>query len=240
MSASPAARRSATRSCRWRCSSRGWRSSTRPISGLDIDALRTVADGVNRPARPDARHARHHPLPAPARLHRARPRARAGSTAGSSAPAARSWRSSWRQRAMPRSAAPRRPRARGGGREATHGSSPRCQPVPERYAALFGRRAAPSCPAAGTPRSARWRERELRALPQRRLPERPRPRRGSTPTSRSWREPADGAGARAGASAATSVAPLARRRDRRARRLIFVNGHYRAELSATSAACRRA
>ena len=31
MSAFPAARRSATRSCRWRCSSRGSRCSTRPI-----------------------------------------------------------------------------------------------------------------------------------------------------------------------------------------------------------------
>ena len=31
MSASPAARRSATRSCKWRCCSRGWRCSTRPI-----------------------------------------------------------------------------------------------------------------------------------------------------------------------------------------------------------------
>ena len=31
ISASRAARRSATRSCRWRCSSRAWRSSTRPI-----------------------------------------------------------------------------------------------------------------------------------------------------------------------------------------------------------------
>jgi Fe-S cluster assembly ATP-binding protein len=32
---------------RWRCSSRRSRSSTRPIQGLDIDALKMVADGVN-------------------------------------------------------------------------------------------------------------------------------------------------------------------------------------------------
>ena len=47
MSASPAARRSGTRSCRWRSSSRRSPSWTRPTSGLDIDALRVVADGVN-------------------------------------------------------------------------------------------------------------------------------------------------------------------------------------------------
>ncbi len=47
MSASPAARRSAWKSCRWRCWSRSSASSTRPISGLDIDALKIAADGVN-------------------------------------------------------------------------------------------------------------------------------------------------------------------------------------------------
>ena len=47
MRASPAARRSATRSCRWQCSDRGWRLLDETDSGLDIDALRTVADGVN-------------------------------------------------------------------------------------------------------------------------------------------------------------------------------------------------
>ena len=61
-------------------------------SGLDIDALRTVADGVNRLRSPEPRHHRHHPLPAPARLHRARPGSRAGGRARSSAAAARSWR----------------------------------------------------------------------------------------------------------------------------------------------------
>ncbi len=46
-------------------------------SGLDIDALKVVARGRQRPARPRARGAGDHPLPAPARLHRPRPRARA-------------------------------------------------------------------------------------------------------------------------------------------------------------------
>ena len=44
--ASAAARRSATRSCRWPSSSPSWRSSTRPTRGLDIDALRIVAKGI--------------------------------------------------------------------------------------------------------------------------------------------------------------------------------------------------
>ena len=47
-------------------------------SGLDIDALRIVADGVNALRTPDRGHAGDHPLPAPARLHQTRPRARAG------------------------------------------------------------------------------------------------------------------------------------------------------------------
>ena len=40
-------------------------------SGLDIDALRTVADGVNALAQPGSRHAGHHPLSAPARPYQA-------------------------------------------------------------------------------------------------------------------------------------------------------------------------
>ena len=44
---SPAARRSATRSSRWPCSSRGWPILDETDSGLDIDALRVVANGVN-------------------------------------------------------------------------------------------------------------------------------------------------------------------------------------------------
>jgi Fe-S cluster assembly ATP-binding protein len=39
-------------------------------SGLDIDALRIVADGVNTLKRPDTRDDRRHALPAPAELHR--------------------------------------------------------------------------------------------------------------------------------------------------------------------------
>jgi Fe-S cluster assembly ATP-binding protein len=56
-------------------------------SGLDIDALKVVASGVNslRSARPCDRDG--HPLPAAARLHRARLRARAGPAAASCAPA---------------------------------------------------------------------------------------------------------------------------------------------------------
>ena len=51
--ASPAARRSAWRSCSSRSSVPSSRSSTRPTPGLDIDALRVVANGVNSVAGPD-------------------------------------------------------------------------------------------------------------------------------------------------------------------------------------------
>ena len=47
-------------------------------SGLDIDALRIVADGVNPLRTPGPRHHPDHPLPAPARLRRAGPGACAG------------------------------------------------------------------------------------------------------------------------------------------------------------------
>ena len=47
-------------------------------SGLDIDALRIVADGVNTLKRRRQRDDRRDALPAPAQLHRARLRARAG------------------------------------------------------------------------------------------------------------------------------------------------------------------
>ena len=46
-------------------------------SGLDIDALRVVSEGVNALRSPERAVHRRHPLPAPARLHRARLRARA-------------------------------------------------------------------------------------------------------------------------------------------------------------------
>ncbi len=47
-------------------------------SGLDIDALRVVANGVNQPPRAGQRFRAGHALPAPAQLHRARLRARDG------------------------------------------------------------------------------------------------------------------------------------------------------------------
>ena len=75
--ASRAARRSATRSSRWRVLEPKLAILDETDSGLDIDALKIVADGVNamRSARP--RDHRRHPLPAAAQLHRARLRARA-------------------------------------------------------------------------------------------------------------------------------------------------------------------
>jgi Fe-S cluster assembly ATP-binding protein len=38
-------------------------------SGLDIDALKIVSDGVNHLRGPEPRHPPHHPLPAPPQLH---------------------------------------------------------------------------------------------------------------------------------------------------------------------------
>jgi Fe-S cluster assembly ATP-binding protein len=64
-------------SCRWRCSSRASRCSTRPTPGLDIDALKIVSEGVNRLRSPERSFVVHHALPAPAQLHRAGHRARA-------------------------------------------------------------------------------------------------------------------------------------------------------------------
>ena len=46
-------------------------------SGLDIDALKLVANGVNAMRSPERAVHRRHPLPAAAQLHRARLRARA-------------------------------------------------------------------------------------------------------------------------------------------------------------------
>ena len=45
-------------------------------SGLDIDALKVVSEGVNALRAPDRVDAGDHPLPAAAQPHRARPRAR--------------------------------------------------------------------------------------------------------------------------------------------------------------------
>ena len=68
-------------------------------SGLDIDALKVVADGVNSLRSADRAMLRGHPLPAPARLHRAGPRARAVRRPDRASPAATSWPWSWKSRA---------------------------------------------------------------------------------------------------------------------------------------------
>ena len=53
MSASPAARRSATRFSRWRCWSRVSPILDETDSELDIDALRLVSNGINKLRAPD-------------------------------------------------------------------------------------------------------------------------------------------------------------------------------------------
>ena len=55
MSASPAARRSATRCSRWRCCSPKLAILDETDSGLDIDALKIVAEGVNALRAPGSR-----------------------------------------------------------------------------------------------------------------------------------------------------------------------------------------
>ena len=67
-------------------------------SGLDIDALKVVSEGVNRLRSPERSFDRDHALPAAARLHRARRGAGAFARPHRAAPAVRSWRSSSRQR----------------------------------------------------------------------------------------------------------------------------------------------
>ncbi len=47
MKAFPAARKSATKSCRWRCSNPKYAVLDETDCGLDIDALKVVAHGVN-------------------------------------------------------------------------------------------------------------------------------------------------------------------------------------------------
>ena len=75
--ASPAARRSATRSCSWSCSSPKIAILDETDSGLDVDALRVVSEGVNR-VRDDrrGRRAADHPLHPDPALHQAGLRAR--------------------------------------------------------------------------------------------------------------------------------------------------------------------
>ena len=79
--------------------SRGWPCSTRPIPASTSTRCKIVADGVNRAALARARDGRHHPLSAPARIHRAGRRACAGQGPRREDPAARSWRSSSKPRA---------------------------------------------------------------------------------------------------------------------------------------------
>ena len=116
-------------------------------SGLDIDALKIVADGVNRLRSPERVVRRHHPLPAAVVLHRAGHRARAVRAAASSRPAARSWRSSSRRAAMP-SIKRRRWRERGNNHDQDRGGN--------RAGAGCLRARAARCPAmTRSPRSAR-------------------------------------------------------------------------------------
>ncbi len=68
-------------------------------SGLDIDALKIVAEGVNSLRSAGSRLHRHHPLPAAPRLHRARRRPRHGRRPDRRRPAARSSPSSSKRRA---------------------------------------------------------------------------------------------------------------------------------------------
>ena len=151
-------------------------------SGLDIDALRIVADGVNALRSPDRAFLRHHPLPAAARLHRARLRARAGR---------RPHRALGRQGAGPRARGQglRLARARGrpaGGRRddgRRHRPPSRSPPTP-------GPRTSPSSSASrascrrSPPAVHRAAPAGDRALRRARLPDRRGRRSGGTPTSR--------------------------------------------------------
>ena len=73
-------------------------------SGLDIDALRIVSDGVNALRGAELRRADHHPLHAHPRTTSSRTSCTSCSTAGSSARAAPSWPTSSRRRATTGSA----------------------------------------------------------------------------------------------------------------------------------------
>ena len=74
--ASPAGRRSATRSCSSSCSSRKIAILDETDSGLDVDALRVVSEGVNRVRETGDRHPADHALHAHPALHQAGLRAR--------------------------------------------------------------------------------------------------------------------------------------------------------------------
>ena len=68
-------------------------------SGLDIDALRIVSEGVNKLCWSRRGRHGHHPLPAHPQLHQAAIRARAWPTARSFAPAALNLPLRWRKKA---------------------------------------------------------------------------------------------------------------------------------------------
>ena len=99
MSAFPAARRSATRSCRWRCLQPRLAVLDETDSGLDIDALKIVAEGVNRLRSPERSMVVITHYQRLLELHRARRRACAGQGPRREDRAARNWRSSSRPRA---------------------------------------------------------------------------------------------------------------------------------------------
>ncbi len=79
-------------------------------SGLDIDALRAVAEGIDDGRDREDGRAADHPLPADPELHHARRRPRDRSTAASCATAGRNWRPSWSRRGTIRSGRRRGPR----------------------------------------------------------------------------------------------------------------------------------
>ena len=194
-------------------------------SGLDIDALRTVADGVNALRDPTRAHPRHHPLPAPARLHRARPRARAGLRPRSERSGGKELALRAGGRRLCRRARRRVRRAAGGGLRPWPRPARAIEPVPA-FAAVFANVAEPAA-----------RRRDLRGLAARvpstaswRWASRPAgPRTGSTPTSSRrrtcrwpWRPRAE--------IGLDAIAPYLLG-GHKARRLIFVNGHVVPELS---------
>ena len=69
--ASPAARRSGPRSCRWRCSSRSSPSWTRPTAASTSTRCASSPRGSTRSFSAEHGRAGHHPLPAAAQLHQA-------------------------------------------------------------------------------------------------------------------------------------------------------------------------
>ena len=101
---SPAARRSATRSCRWPCSNPSWPCWTRPTRASTSTRCAIVADGVAGRARraARARGAARHPLHPHPRAPASRRRARAGRRPDRRAAAGPSWPIASRPRATSR------------------------------------------------------------------------------------------------------------------------------------------